>query len=85
MQTPALNVEGVHQAIETYRPGLRMQTDHNNALVRIPSVRAASRAAPYEAYRLVMAYAKPRPGELVRGEEFSTGMIRVRLFRSHLH
>ncbi|KAG1848558.1 hypothetical protein DFJ58DRAFT_842934 [Suillus subalutaceus] len=62
---PALNVEGIHQAVDNYRPGLRMRADHSDALLRVPSVRAASRAAPYEAYRLVMAYAKPRPGELV--------------------
>ncbi|KAG1786120.1 uncharacterized protein HD556DRAFT_1449975 [Suillus plorans] len=77
VQTPMLNVEGVHQAVESYRSGLRMRPGHSDALVRVPSVRAVSRAAPYEAYRLVMAYAKPRPGELIRGEEFSTGVIRV--------
>ncbi|KAG1870110.1 hypothetical protein DFJ58DRAFT_837503 [Suillus subalutaceus] len=77
IQAPTLNVEGIHQAVDNYRPGLRMQADHSDALLRVPSVRAASRAAPYEAYRLIMAYAKPRPGELVRGEEFSTGVIRV--------
>ncbi|KAG2352439.1 hypothetical protein BDR07DRAFT_1466338 [Suillus spraguei] len=60
LQAPALNVEGIHQAADNYRP-----------------VCAVSQAALYEAYRLVMAYAKPRPGELVRGEEFSTGVIHV--------
>ncbi|KAG2370250.1 hypothetical protein BDR07DRAFT_1456201 [Suillus spraguei] len=60
LQAPVLNMEGIHQAADNYRP-----------------VCAASRAAPYEAYRLIMAYAKSRPGELVRGEEFSTGVIRV--------
>ncbi|KAG2359555.1 hypothetical protein BDR07DRAFT_1488093 [Suillus spraguei] len=75
MQTLMLNVEGVHRAVENYRPGLRMQTDHSNALVRVPSVHAATQAAPYEAYCLIVAYAKPRPGEVIWGEEFSTGVV----------
>ncbi|KAG1789090.1 uncharacterized protein HD556DRAFT_1311658 [Suillus plorans] len=51
VQTPMLNVEGVHQAVESYRSGLRMRPGHSDTL--------------------------PRPGELIRGEEFSTGVIRV--------
>ncbi|KAG2361129.1 hypothetical protein BDR07DRAFT_1486220 [Suillus spraguei] len=77
LQAPVLNVEGIHQAADNYRPGLRMRADHSDALLCVPSVCAASQAALYEAYHLVMAYAKPRPGELVQGEEFSTGVIHV--------
>ncbi|KAG1812751.1 hypothetical protein EV424DRAFT_1557667 [Suillus variegatus] len=56
VQTPMLNVEGVHQAVESYRSGLRMRPGHSDTLVHVPS---------------------PRPGELIWGEEFLTGVIRV--------
>ncbi|KAG2036263.1 hypothetical protein BDR03DRAFT_1011796 [Suillus americanus] len=59
LQAPALNVEGIHQAADNYRPGLRMRADHSDALLRVPSVIPGSSRAVRKPVHLCLPPVEP--------------------------